>query len=107
MIAFTESQLKLLDIFLKQFEIKDAIRQFDDFNRTYKKPVKKRPPLASEIRCHALKKDHSRCNGRKIGKGKLCGIHIARGIPYGLFRDPVSDDQPVASGLDGLADQVF
>lgn len=85
--AFTKSQLMLLNIFFEEFKIKDGITKFDNFTKSYKKPVKKRPPLDPQSRCHALKKDKSRCNGRKIGAGQLCGIHIAKGINYGLAQD--------------------
>lgn len=89
MISFTAGQLVFLEEFFNHLGIQDGITKFDEFNRNYKRPSKKRPELEHDARCHALKKDMSRCNGRRNIPGNLCGIHISRGTPHGLIQGPL------------------
>lgn len=83
MIAFTEAQIIFITELLKKVGVDNGTEVFEEFNRTYKKPVKKRQQLEDGVRCVAVVKHKGRCNGRRIGSETLCGIHKSRGTPYG------------------------
>lgn len=91
MVTFTKTQRDFLVDFFKASDLKDGLARLYHFKESYKKPATKRAQLDHAVRCYALKKDATRCNGRKVGTGDLCGIHISKGLVYGSIGDQSSD----------------
>lgn len=77
----------------------DLIKAFEESLKVGKeeKPLKvKRQTvlLDNDIRCLALKKDGSRCNGRRKIEGTLCPIHQRTGVKFGSY---IQDDDDSGS----------
>lgn len=50
-------------------------------------------------RCHALRKDLTRCNGIRIKKEKFCAIHYKKGAMHGIYRKETEDDIDNEDGI--------
>ena len=92
------------DEIIKEFEKMWASQSTSSTVDTVKpKKQQNRKELSPSEQCHALKKDTTRCKGRKFNNGSnplLCSLHNTRGIQYGIILE--SDESHVESHVESI-----
>lgn len=82
MVSFNESQLVFLNTFFEICEFEDGVAKLEEFNKTYKRPVKRIEPVDDSARCQALTRSRQQCKNRRMG-AQLCVAHSTKGTPFG------------------------
>jgi hypothetical protein len=112
-IIISELKYVLSEIPEDQRTVETLIDKFSEYiggdaSKKVKKPTKAKEPVLANVRCLALKKDLSQCNGKRNKKDNseavICALHQRIGAKYGQVEDSSesseSEDSPVSVPLE-------